>query len=98
MPCCGRHRRRGHHRPRAKRATDRYLDLIACRARGAGHRLLEIERGGQLLRQAAGGFRRHGRGIFFFACERARATLGGTGRVLQGEIDEIAPRPAGSGA
>ncbi len=79
---------------RAKRATaDHYLDLIARVAPMApGTRLIEIGCGaGNFLRQAARrGFDVTGVEYSPFACDRARATLGGTGRVLQGEIDEVA--------
>ena len=76
----------------SKRATaDQYLDLL--QARGAtGGRLVEVGCGqGDFLHQAAGrGFEVTGVEFSPFACARARATLGGRGRVLQGEIDVVA--------
>jgi SAM-dependent methyltransferase len=82
---------------RSKRATaDHYLDLLAAAGAPAGGRLLEIGCGqGNFLRQAADrGFDVTGVEYSAFACERARANLGGRGRVLQGEITVLAPEAA----
>lgn len=78
---------------RAKRATaDHYLDLLAAADATAGGRLLEIGCGaGNFLLQATRrGFDVTGVEYSPYACARARQTLGGTGRVLQGEIDVVA--------
>jgi SAM-dependent methyltransferase len=82
---------------RSKRATaDHYLDLLAGAGAPASGRLLEIGCGqGNFLRQAADrGFDVTGVEYSPFACARARATLGGGGRVLQGEIGVLAPEAA----
>lgn len=81
---------------RAKRATaDHYLDLLAAAGAAGRGRLLEIGCGaGNFLLQASRrGFDVTGVEYSPFACERARQTLGGTGRVLQGEIDVVAGEP-----
>ena len=79
---------------RSKRATaDHYLDLLAqAGVTPARTRLLEVGCGaGNFLLQASRrGFDVTGVEYSPFACARARATLGGTGRVLQGEIDVVA--------
>jgi SAM-dependent methyltransferase len=79
---------------RSKRATaDHYLDLLAQAGVPARSRLLEIGcGGGNFLRQALRrGFDVTGVEYSPFACARARENLGGAGRVLQGEIQVIAP-------
>jgi len=78
---------------RSKRATaDRYLDLLAATGAPASGRLLEVGCGqGDFLRQASQrGFDVTGVEYSPFACQRARHTLGGKGRVIQGEIDAVA--------
>jgi SAM-dependent methyltransferase len=78
---------------RSKRATaDHYLDLLAEAGITPPRRLLEIGCGaGNVLRQAARrGYDVTGVEYSPFACARARETLGGVGRVLQGEIDVVA--------
>ncbi|MEO5960533.1 MAG: class I SAM-dependent methyltransferase [Opitutaceae bacterium] len=77
---------------RSKRATaDHYLDLLATHGIDPRGRLLEVGcgAGNFLLQAVARGF--HVTGIEYspFACQRARETLGGRGRVLQGEIDVL---------
>lgn len=78
---------------RAKRATaDHYLDLLAAAGGPARGHLLEIGCGaGNFLHQAVQrGWTVTGVEYSPFACARARQTLGGVGRVLQGEIDVVA--------
>lgn len=78
---------------RSKRATaDHYLDLLAAAGVASRGQLLEIGCGaGNFLRQAAQrGFNVTGVEYSPFACERARATLEGRGRVLHGEIGVLA--------
>lgn len=78
---------------RSKRATaDRYLDVLAETGAPPRGRLLEVGCGqGDFLRQAAQrGFEVTGVEYSPFACERARQTLGGKGRVIQGEIEAVA--------
>lgn len=82
---------------RSKRATaDYYLDVLARAGVPACGQLLEIGCGqGNFLRQAADrGFDVTGVEYSPFACERARATLGGCGRVLHGEIGLLAHETA----
>ena len=79
---------------RSKRATaDHYLDLLAAAHAPKNGRLLEIGCGaGNFLLQATRrGFDVTGIEYSPYACARARQTLGGVGRVLQGEIEVIAP-------
>ncbi len=76
----------------SKRATaDHYLDLLPQHGVPANARLLEVGCGsGHLLRQAAErGYDVTGVEYSPFACERARQTLGGRGRVFEGEIDVL---------
>lgn len=81
----------------SKRATaDHYLDLLAAAGAKSGGRLLELGCGaGNFLRQAqARGFDVTGVEYSPFACQRARDTLGGRCRILQGEIDVLAAEAA----
>jgi SAM-dependent methyltransferase len=78
---------------RSKRATaDHYLDLLAAAGAPRSGRLLEVGCGaGNFLLQATRrGFDVTGIEYSPYACARARQTLGGVGRVLQGEIDVVA--------
>ncbi|MEN9632398.1 MAG: hypothetical protein RL077_802 [Verrucomicrobiota bacterium] len=78
---------------RAKRATaDHYLDLLAAAGATFSGRLLEIGCGaGNFLLQASRrGYEVTGIEYSAYACARARQTLGGSGRILTGEIDLIA--------
>lgn len=76
----------------SKRATaDYYLDLLAAADVKSGGRLLEVGCGaGNFLLQAQQrGFAITGVEYSPFACQRARDTLGGQGRIVQGEIDVL---------
>ncbi len=82
---------------RSKRATaDHCLDLLIRAGVSPKGRLLEIGCGqGNFLVQAAQrGFDVTGVECSSFACERARANLGGRGRVLHGEIGVLANESA----
>lgn len=82
---------------RSKRATaDHCLDLLAAAGVAARGALLEIGCGqGNFLVQASQrGFDVTGVEYSAFACERARAGLGGRGRVLHGEITVLAHEAA----
>lgn len=78
---------------RSKRATaDHYLDLLVHAGAPQGAKLLEIGCGaGNFLLQATQrGYDVTGVEYSPYACARARQTLGGVGRVLQGEIEVVA--------
>lgn len=78
---------------RSKRATaDRYLDLLADAGIRPPAPLLEIGCGsGHFLAQAARrGYDVTGVEYSPYACERARTTLGGVGRVITGDIGVLA--------
>lgn len=82
---------------RSKRATaDHYLDLLVNAGAPKGARLLEIGCGaGNFLLQATKrGYDVTGVEYSPYACARARQTLGGVGRVLQGEIEVVAAEVA----
>jgi SAM-dependent methyltransferase len=78
---------------RSKRATaDHYLDLLAAANIRPPAALLEIGCGsGNFLLQAANrGYDVTGVEYSPYACERARTTLGGVGRVITGDISVLA--------
>lgn len=78
---------------RSKRATaDHYLDVLAAAGVATGGQLLEIGcgAGNFLVRAADRGFAVTGVEYSPFAADRARANLGGRGRVLHGEIGVLA--------